>query len=169
VREAAFDLYFQKSLKPRRCQREPRLRLNDDEDLFPGVYHPGQKHQEHPIRFRACWPFHLAPEDNQRLSQQGVFSHQLRLATGLVGQCSQQERGGVRCGPGNEAVVERPKTQACQPRDEGEDPLHCKTLPLCKDEQVNACDCTLPLCNRQGARGMIGCSHRPILADGYHK
>ncbi len=35
-----------------------------------------------------------------------------------------KERGGVRCGPGDEAVVERPKTKVCQPRDEGENSVH---------------------------------------------
>ena len=41
------------------------------------------------------------------------------------------------------------------------------TLPKSEDEQVNACDFTLPLGNWQGARGMMRCSQRPHLADGY--
>ena len=77
------------------------------------------------------------------LTQERVFCHELGLAPGKVGHHSQQERGGVWFGPGDEAVVERLKTKACQPRDERENPLHSRTLPLCEDERVNAFDCTL--------------------------
>jgi hypothetical protein len=56
----------------------------------------------------------------------------LGLTPGKVGQRQEQERGGVRCGPGNEAVVERPKTQACQASDEGENPLHRVHSPYMK-------------------------------------
>jgi hypothetical protein len=106
VIEVALDLYFQKSLKPWRCQREPRLWLDNEQRLLPGVDHPGQKHQQHPIRFRACWPFHLSPQDNKLLTQQCVFCHQLGLAPGKVGQHPQHERSGVRFGPSDEAVEE---------------------------------------------------------------
>jgi hypothetical protein len=66
------------------------------------------------------------------------------------------------------AEVERPKTKACQPRDEGKNPIHSVRYPFCEDERVNACDCPLPPENRQGARGMMRCSQRPKLVDGYH-
>ncbi len=66
------------------------------------------------------------------LTQERVFCHELGLATGLVGQRPQQERGGVRYGPGDEAVVERPKTKSCQPRDEGENPVHSRRYPFVK-------------------------------------
>src|SRR5215470_5049640 len=65
---------------------QERLWLDNEQRLLPCVDHPGQKHQEQPIRFRICWPFHLAPEDNKLLTQKGVFCHELGLATGLVGQ-----------------------------------------------------------------------------------
>src|SRR5260221_7221821 len=85
VVEAALDLYFQKSLKPRRCQREPRLWLNDDEGLFPSPHYSCQQDQEHPIRLRTGRSFHLSPQDDQLLTQEGVFCHKLGLATGKVG------------------------------------------------------------------------------------
>ncbi len=66
------------------------------------------------------------------LTQEGVFCHKLGLATGLVSQRPQQERGGVWFGPGDEAVVERPKTIYCQPRDEGENPVHSRRYPFVK-------------------------------------
>ena len=66
------------------------------------------------------------------MTQEGVFCHELRLATGLVGQRQEQGRAGVRYGPGDEAVVERPKTKACQPREEGENPVHSRRYPFVK-------------------------------------
>ena len=86
VREVALDLYFQKSLKPWRCQREPRLWLDNKQCLLPGANDPGQKHEEDAVRLGTSRPFHLPTQDDQRLSQQGIFCDQLRLATGLVCQ-----------------------------------------------------------------------------------
>jgi hypothetical protein len=111
---------------------QERLWLDDQKGLLPCSYHPGQKHQEQPIRCGTDGAFHLSPENNERLSQECVFCHELGLATGLVCQCAQQERGGVRCGPGDEAVVERLKTKACQPREDGENPVHSAHSPYVK-------------------------------------
>ncbi len=54
------------------------------------------------------------------------------LATGLVGQRQEQQRGSVRFGPSNEALLERLKTNACQALQEGENPLHSVHSPLVK-------------------------------------
>ena len=141
---------------------QERLWLNDEQRLLPNSYHPGQKHEEHAVRPGTGRPFHLSTEDDQRLSQECVFCHKFGLASGKVCQHAQHERGGVLFGPGDEAVVERLKTKACQPRDERENPLHSITLPLGNDERVNALDCTLTMGNRQGARDMMRSSRRPI-------
>ena len=111
---------------------QERFWLNDEQRLLPGPYHPGQKHEEHPIRFGTDGSFHLSPENNELLRQECVFCHELRLASGKVRQSPQQERGGVRFSPGDEAVVERLKTNACQPRDERENPLHTIPYPFVK-------------------------------------
>ncbi len=42
--------------------------LNDKERLFPCPNHSCQEDEEHSIRFRACGPFHLAPEDDKLLA-----------------------------------------------------------------------------------------------------
>src|SRR5215469_16643214 len=78
LREAAFDLYFQKSLKPWRCQREPRLWLNDDEGLFPGPHHACQQHQEHAVCLGTGRSFYLSAQDDQLLTQERVFCFKLR-------------------------------------------------------------------------------------------
>jgi hypothetical protein len=84
--EETFDLRFQIRRKSSRCHREPRVWLNDEGRLFPDPNHPCQEDEEHPIRFRACWPLHLAPEDDELLSQEGIFGHKLGLASAKVGQ-----------------------------------------------------------------------------------
>ncbi len=111
---------------------QERLWLDDEQRLLPCSYHPGQKHQEQPIRCGTDRSFHLPSENNELLTQECVFCHELGLATGLVCQCAQQERGGVRFGRGDEAVMERLKTKICQPRDEGENPLHSRRYPFVK-------------------------------------
>ncbi len=111
---------------------QQRLWLDDEQGLFPGSHHSCQQDEEYPVRLGTGRSFHLSTQDDELLTQQGVFFHKLRLAPGNVGQRSQQERGGVRCGPGDEAVVQCPKTQACQPRDKGENPPHSSRYPLVK-------------------------------------
>ena len=106
-----------------------RLWLDDEKGLLPEACHPGQKHQEHPIRCGTGRSFHLSVQDDQRFSQERMFCDQFGLVTGLVDEHPRNERGGVGFGPGDEAVVERLKTQAYQPRDEGANPVHGRRYP----------------------------------------
>ena len=92
--------------------------------LLPGSNHPGQKHQEYPIRFGTGGSFHLSAEDNELLAKECVFRHEFGLASGKVCQRPQQERGGVRFCPGDKAVMERLKPNACLLLDEDENPMH---------------------------------------------
>src|SRR5215471_4526500 len=78
---------------------QQRLWLNDEELLLPCPNHPCQEDEEHAIRFRAGGPFQLAPEDDELLSQEGIFCHQLGLATAKVGQGLQRQGGSERSGP----------------------------------------------------------------------
>ena len=57
-----------------------------------------------------------------RKSTFSATSSDVLLARSVSAQS--RERGGVRFGPGHEAVVERLKAQAYQTRDEGENPMH---------------------------------------------
>jgi hypothetical protein len=111
---------------------EQRLWLDNEQGLFPGPNRPRQKNQEHPVRFGTGRSFHLSPEDDKRLSKERVFCHEFGPASGKVCQRPQQERGGVWFCPADEAVVERPKTKACQSLDEGENPLHSAHYPFVK-------------------------------------
>ena len=111
---------------------QQRLWLDDEQRLFPGIYYSGQQDQEHAVPLGTCRSFHLATQDDHLLTQQCVFCHQFGLASGKVSQRRKQQRGGVRFYPGDEAEVERPKTKACQPRDEGKNPIHSVRYPFVK-------------------------------------
>ncbi len=132
LRAAALDVYFQKSRKPWRCHRSNVVFLNDEEGLFPGPNHSCQKHQEHAVRFGTYRSFHVSAQDNESLSQECVFCHEFGLASSKVGQRSQEKSGGGWFGPVEETMVERLKAKACQPLDEGENPLHSERSPFVK-------------------------------------
>jgi hypothetical protein len=121
---AALDLYFQYNLNPWRCHREIRLWLNNDKRLFPGPNHPDEQYQEYAIRFGPDGPFDLSAQDDQRLSQEGVFCHEFGLPSGKVSHGPQQERSVGWIGPVDEAVLKRLKAHACQSFDEGENRMH---------------------------------------------
>jgi len=87
-------------------EAEQRLWLNDEERLLPCPNHPCQEDEEHAIRFRACGAFHLAPEDDELLSQEGIFCHQLGLASAKVGQGLQRQGGSEWFGPTSKASEE---------------------------------------------------------------
>jgi hypothetical protein len=76
---------FQYQRKSSRCHREPRVWLHDQEGLLPGTNQPGQQDEKDAIGFRACRPFHLPLEDDQRHAQEGMFGEKLGLASAEVG------------------------------------------------------------------------------------
>ena len=129
---SCLGLGLPQELKALTMPPQQRLWLNDEEGLFPGPHYACQQDQEYAVRLGTGRPFHLTTQDDQLLTQQGVFCHKLGLAPGKVDQRPQLERGCLRCGPGDEEVVERPKTISCQPRDEGENPVHSRRYPFVK-------------------------------------
>src|SRR5260370_37798272 len=84
------------------------------------------------IRLCAGWSFDLPTEDDELLPEERVFCHELGLASGKVSHRTQHERGSGRCGPVDEAVVERLKAKAYQTRDEGENLMHSVRYPFVK-------------------------------------
>ena len=56
------------------------LRLDEEMRLFPGSDHPGQKHQEQPVRLPRDGAFDLSTQDDQLVSQQHVFRQQFGFA-----------------------------------------------------------------------------------------
>jgi hypothetical protein len=123
-------LVLPKELETLAMPAQQRLWLNDDEGLFPGPNHSCQEHQEHAVCLGTGRSFHLSTQDEQLLTQERVFCHKLGPAPGKIVQRPKQERGGVWFGPGDEAMVERLKTNACHPLHEGENPMHSVHSPL---------------------------------------
>jgi len=68
LREAALDLRSQYRRKSSRCQREPRVWLNDQKGLLPGANQPGQHDEEDAIGPGERWPFHFSPENDELLA-----------------------------------------------------------------------------------------------------
>ncbi len=109
---------------------EERLWLHDEKRLLPGPNHPGQKHQEHPIRFGTGGSFHVSAEDNELLTEECVFYHEFRLAPGKVSHRPQYERGvGWFC-PVDEVLMERLKADAYQLLNEGDNTMHGVRFPF---------------------------------------
>ena len=59
---------FQYRRKSSRCQREPRVWLNDQKGLLPGANQPGQHDEEDAIGPGERWPFHFSPENDELLA-----------------------------------------------------------------------------------------------------
>ena len=51
--------------------------LHDEEGLLPGSNQPGQQDEEDAIGLGERWPFHLPLEDDELLSQEGIFRDEL--------------------------------------------------------------------------------------------
>jgi hypothetical protein len=66
--ERAWDLCLQNKRKSSRGPREPRLRLDKKERLFPSPNHPGQQHQEKSVRLPVDGSLDLSTEDDVLVS-----------------------------------------------------------------------------------------------------
>jgi hypothetical protein len=82
------------------------------------------REQANPCFLNTDAPLPATRQRDEVLPEEGVFCHELGLATGLVSHRTQHERGTGRLGPVNEAVVERLKTHVCQALDEVGNILH---------------------------------------------
>jgi hypothetical protein len=56
---------------------EQGICLNDDEGLFPCPNEPCQQDEEHAIGPGERWPFHLPPENDELVSEEGICRKKL--------------------------------------------------------------------------------------------
>ena len=124
LEDAALDLYFQNRRASLAMPPQERLWLDNEKRMLPCTRRSCEKDQDQAIRFCKCWSFDLPTQDDELLPEEGVFCHELGLASGKVSHRTQHERGIGRFGPVDEAVVERLKTHVCQALDEGNNILH---------------------------------------------
>ena len=72
---------------------QQRLRLDKEKRLFPGSNHPGEEHQQKPVRLPVHWSFDLSMKDDQLMSQQRVFRQQFGFASGQISERSEHKGG----------------------------------------------------------------------------
>ena len=83
------------------------LWLDDEQGLVPGSNRLCQENEEDAIRFRACWPLHLPFENDELLSQEGIFRDQFGLASAKICHGLQRQGGPERFRPTSKANGER--------------------------------------------------------------
>jgi hypothetical protein len=98
--------------------------------LFPGPNDACQKDEEHPIHFRVCRPFHLPFEDDELLSQEGVFCHQLGLAFAKLGEGLEWLGRRERFGPLTKASGECMPAAIQEPPERGQNTCHTKIFSI---------------------------------------
>ncbi len=65
---SCLGLVLPQELKALTMPPQQRLRLDNEQRLLPGAYHPGQKHQEHAVRPGTGRPFRMSPQDDELLT-----------------------------------------------------------------------------------------------------
>ena len=106
------------------------LWLDDEQGLFPGTNQPGQQDEEHAIRVRACWPFHLPLEDDELLAQEGIFRDQFGLASAKIGYGGERQRGQERFGPTSQARGEGMQAVNQEALESGENTTHKRRFSI---------------------------------------
>ncbi|MGO8951058.1 MAG: hypothetical protein ACLQUY_26070 [Ktedonobacterales bacterium] len=71
---------------------EKGIRLNNEERLLPTADSSCEQDQEHAIALGTRWALDLTMEHDELLTEQGVFSDEIRLGAGQIGKRSCQER-----------------------------------------------------------------------------
>src|SRR5215472_11979020 len=111
---------------------EQSVWLHDEERSFPCPSRPCQKDVEHAIRFRAYWPLHLPFEHDELVSQQGVFCHQLGLASAKIGHGLEWQGRSERFGPTSQARGERIQATLQEAQERGHNTSHNKIFSVNK-------------------------------------
>ena len=104
-----------------------------DVGLLPGSNQPGPQDEEHAIRFRACRPFHLAPEDEEWLSEEGICCSQFRLALAQVGQGGERQGGSERFRPTSQARGEGMQAAIFQLLQRGHNTRHRRRFSIMEE------------------------------------
>ena len=89
-----------------------------------------KQHEEQAIGFRAGGPFHLPPEDDQLLAQEGIFGDELGLASVKIGEGCQRQGGPERFGPTSQTRGECIQAAILQPPEIGHHTSHTKSFSI---------------------------------------
>ncbi len=70
---------------------EKGIRLHNEERLCPTAGSPCKQNQKYLIRLGTYWALHLTAKHDELLAEQGIFSDEVRLGAGQIGeQCTQE-------------------------------------------------------------------------------
>jgi hypothetical protein len=105
------DVCFQNTRKRPRWKPQERLRLDEEQRLFPRSDHPGKAYQQQSIRLPAQGSFDLSMQDDQVVAEPRVFRQPFGFASGQIGECSQSQGGRRRFDPPGNIVLERVKAE----------------------------------------------------------
>ncbi len=89
---------------------EERIGLDNEERLFPTAGSPCEQHQKYLIRLGTHWALHLTAQRDELLTEQGIFSDEVRLGAGQIGERCTQEGVPRWPGPLQQALAEPMKT-----------------------------------------------------------
>jgi len=109
---------------------EQGLWLHDQEGLLPGSNQPGQQNEQDAIGVGACRPFHLPPEDDKLLAQEGIFRDQFGLASAKISYSLQWQRGQERFGPTSQARGEGMQAVIQEALESGENSTHRRRFSI---------------------------------------
>jgi hypothetical protein len=130
-----------------------RLRLDEEEGLFPGPNHPGQEYQKKPVRLFVHWSLDLSAQDDELLPQQRVFCQQFGFPSGQIGERSEHKGGRQRFDPPQNTFLERTQVQTDSLLDRGKYREHEWNLFFTKigassehTRNRNRIDCTFLSC-----------------------
>ena len=104
--------------------------LHDHESLLPRSNYPGQQDEEDAIGPGEPWPFYLSLENNELLSQEGIFRTQLGFASAEVGEGGERQGGAERFTPTSKARRERLQAAILQSPERGQNTIHTKNFSI---------------------------------------
>jgi hypothetical protein len=121
---AGFRFVLPKHTEELTMPAQKRLRLDDKERLFPCPNHSSEKYQEHSICFPVNWSFDLSTQDDQLVSQQGVFRQPFSFASGQVSKCAGYKGGREWFDPTPNTFLERMRAKTGALLDRGKYTQH---------------------------------------------
>ncbi len=85
--------------------------MDEEKCLFPGSDHPGQQHQEQPVRLPIDRAFDLSTQDDQLVSQQRVFRQQFGFASRQISKRPKEKGSWRGFDPRQETYLNRMKAE----------------------------------------------------------
>ena len=106
------------------------LWLHDQQGGLSGTNQRGQQDQEDAISSGESWPFHLSLQNDELLSEEGIFRQKLLFTSRKISEGGQRQRGPQRFGPTSKMSGEYMQATNLQPLESGEHTTHTKSFSI---------------------------------------